>query len=688
MIQNKPEILAPVGNAEMLVAAVRSGADAVYLGLDSFNARRNAENFTVDSLEEAVAFCHIRGVKVYLTLNIIIRDDEMRSAISQTVRAARAGIDGIITADIGFASAVHKVLPDLAIHASTQMTVHSPSALKPLREMGFSRVVVSREMSKTELEEFCKEAGNENIEVEVFVHGALCMSMSGQCLLSAMLGGRSGNRGLCAGPCRLPFAAENGNGYDLSLKDLSLIPYLSELKDMGVSSFKIEGRMKRPEYVAAAVYSCRQMLDKGFVDEDIADALEKVFSRSGFTDGYYKGRLGKDMFGIRTKEDVTSSDSVFARIHQLYRTERQSVSLVAEAKVKRGEPLRFTVSDGVNTAFAEGGIPEEAIKRPTDLDTVREQLSKTGGTPYFIKELDTEVEDGLSVRMSELNSLRREALEEIGRLRAAKSEITVNEETGYRTDKAKKDEQKLKTYCRIDNIAQLTEAVLGCELVILPMDADLDKIPSGIKTAFAVELPRGISNERHVKARLKAFRQRGIELAFCSTLAAAELARGEGFRVAADFGFNTYNSYSADYHRERGAEAVVMSPEMKLNEAKAISSDIEKGIISYGRLPLMLTRNCPIKNGASCAECKRGKGLVDRKRVEFPVRCSGGYSELLNSRVIWLADRQDELLGLDFQILYFTDETADRVLEVIEAYKNKKAPDCDYTRGLYFRGVE
>ena len=679
------EILAPVGNTEMLVAAVRSGADAVYRGLDGFNARRNAENFTEEQLEEAVEFCHIRGVKVYLTLNIIIRDDEMQSALSQTIKAARAGIDGIITADIGFASAIHKILPDLAIHASTQMTVHSPSALKPLSKMGFSRVVVSREMSKTELEEFCKEARNENIEVEVFVHGALCMSMSGQCLLSAILGGRSGNRGLCAGPCRLPFAAEKGSGYDLSLKDLSLIPYLLELKDMGVSSFKIEGRMKRPEYVAAAVYSCRQMRDKGFVDEDIADGLEKVFSRSGFTDGYYKNELGRGMFGIRTKEDVASSDTVFARIHQLYRTERQSVEIFVKVTVKTGELICLEVSDGEKTVTVKGNRPEEAIKRPIDVDTVREQLSKTGGTPYFIKEFEAEVEDGLSVRMSELNSLRREALEGLSRLRAAKGDIVINDEVGIKKDTARKDKPRLKTYCRVESISQLTGTV---DMFILSFDIDPDKIPNDIDIMIAVELPRGISNEKAIKARLKAFRQRGIELAFCSTLAAAELARGEGFRIVADYGFNTYNSYSADYHRERGAEAVVLSPEMKLNEAKAISTDIEKGIISYGRLPLMLTRNCPVKNGISCAECKRGKGLVDRKSVEFPIRCSGGYSELLNSRVIWLADRQDELSGLDFQILYFTDEAADRVLEVIEAYKDKKAPDCDYTRGLYFRGVE
>lgn len=681
----KPEVLSPVGNAEMLTAAVRCGADAVYLGLDSFNARRNAENFTTQSLKDAVEFCHICGVKVYLTLNIIISDGEMEDAVKKTVEAAKCGIDGVITADIGFVNTLHKVLPDLPIHASTQMTVHSPAAIKPLKEMGFSRVVVSREMSRTELIEFCTEAKAQNMEVEVFVHGALCMSMSGQCLLSAMLGGRSGNRGLCAGPCRLPFAAEKGNGYDLSLKDLSLIPYLNELKEMGVASLKIEGRMKRPEYVAAATAACRQMLDKGYVDEDINSALEKVFSRSGFTDGYYTGNLGPDMFGIRTKDDVTAADTVFSALHELYRNDRQSIPLYGSAEIKEYTPIKLTVSDNENTVTVFGDIPEKALNRPTNKATVFEKISKTGGTPYYLDTLSVELDEGLMLRAASLNALRREALEKLSILRAKLPEIIPDYSKLIRS-KEIRTEKPLKTVVRIDNPAQLTENVKKADLVVVPVDIDTEKIPEDAK--IAVELPRGISNEAYILKKLEAFKQKGITVAFCSTLAASELAKTVGFKRVSDFGFNIYNSAALNYHKSEGAVAAVLSPELLLSDAKHLCAEIPTGIISYGRLPLMLTRNCPVKNGLSCNECKRNSNLTDRKDTAFPVRCRNGYSELLNSKVIWLADRKDELSDLDFQILYFTDETSDRVDEVIAAYKNGTPPDCDFTRGLYYRGVE
>ena len=683
----KPEVLSPVGNTEMLTAAVRSGADAVYLGLDSFNARRNAENFTIDSLKEAVEFCHVRGVRVYLTLNIIISDAEMPSAIEQTVEAAKAGIDGVIAADIGFVTTLHKVLPSLPIHASTQMTVHSPAAIKSLKEIGFSRVVVSREMGRTELAKFCEEAKAQNMEVEVFVHGALCMSMSGQCFLSAMLGGRSGNRGLCAGPCRLPFAAEKGNGYDLSLKDLSLIPYLNELKEMGVSSLKIEGRMKRPEYVAAATTACRQMLDKGYVDEEINSALEKVFSRQGFTDGYYTEKLGRDMFGIRTKDDVTAADTVFARLHELYRNDRQSIALWGGAEIKEGKPITLTVNDGKNTATVFGEPPEKAINRPMDEAAVFEKLNKTGGTPYYFKSLSVDIEEGLMVRVSSLNALRRDALEKLSAMRSALPELTPDYSAlTFETALTDETEKIFKTFIRIDSLAQLTEKAKQSDLVILPIDVNAENLPEAGN--FAVELPRGISNEGYIQKRLNALKEKGITLAFCSTLAAAELARREGFKTVSDFGFNVYNSKSLEYHKEKGATAVVLSPEMLISDAKKLKKPLPTGIISYGRLPLMLTRNCPVRNGLSCNDCGRNSTLTDRKETEFPVRCRNGYSELLNSKVIWLADRKDEYQFLGFQILYFTDETPERVNEVITAYEKAASPDCDFTRGLYYRGAE
>ena len=669
----------------MLYAAVRSGADAVYLGLPSFNARRNAENFTLGNLGEVVSYCHIRGVKVYLTLNIALRDQELNNAIADTVKAAKLGVDGVITADIGFAKRLKSVLPNLPIHASTQMTVHSKSAIKSLKEMGFSRVVVSREMSKKELQEFCCEAKKHEIEVEVFVHGALCMSMSGQCLLSAMLGGRSGNRGLCAGPCRLPFSANDKEGYDLSLKDLSLIPYIKELSDMGVACLKIEGRMKRPEYVAAATAACRQMLDSGAVDDDLLSSLEKVFSRSGFTDGYYKGKLGKDMFGIRTKDDVVASDTAFAPLHELYRRERQSVTLSGQAKISQNTPISLTVSDGEHTVSVLGDIPETALSRSIDEQTVIEKLSKTGDTPYLFSTLVAQVEQGLMVRVSSLNNLRRTALEQLSILRGTPKKVYVVDYVSPKLE-TQTSFHKMKTVVRIDNLSQLTEKALSADLVVIPIDVDVSLLPE-TKTPLAIELPRGISNEEHIKDRLKLFAAKGVSTAFCSTLAATNIAKGEGFTTVADFGYNIYNSASLSYHEKKNV-AATLSPELLLSDVADLSHQMPLGIISYGRLPLMLSRNCPVKNKFSCLDCGRQGLLTDRKNTRFPIRCRNGYSELLNSKVIWLADRIEENAFLDYQVLYFTDEAPSRVDEVLQLYGENASPDCDFTRGLYYRGVE
>ncbi|MBP3390882.1 MAG: U32 family peptidase, partial [Clostridia bacterium] len=533
----RPEILAPVGNSEMLTAAVRSGADAVYLGLEDFNARRNAQNFTIESLKDAVAFCHVRGVKVYLTLNIMLKDTEIEAAVKQTVAAANCGIDGVITADIGYVALLRKVLPTLPVHASTQMTVHSPAAIKPLKDMGFSRVVVSREMSKTELQEFCNRAKEYDMEVEVFVHGALCMCMSGQCLLSALLGGRSGNRGLCAGPCRLPFSAVGGENYDLSLKDLSLVPYLNELKEMGVSSLKIEGRMKRPEYVAAATASCLQMLQQGGVDPKINSALSAVFSRSGFTDGYYTENLGKDMFGIRTKDDVTASDEAFSIIHELYRNERQSVKINGEISITENAPAGLTVTDGTNTATVYGDPPEKAINRPLDIEAIKERIEKTGSTPYYFEKLQINLGGGLTLRASSLNALRRNALDKLSALRAKTVEHTPDY-SHFKVLHSNKT-QGIKTYARIDNAAQLTPALNSCDMVIVPIDINLEELKE--YENIAVELPRGISNESYVLTRLLALKEKGITTAFCSTLAAGELAKTAGFNTVSHYGFNIFN---------------------------------------------------------------------------------------------------------------------------------------------------
>ena len=675
------EILSPVGNNEMLIAAVRSGADAVYFGAKDFSARRNAENFGSFELNDAIQYCHIRGVKAYLTLNILIKDDEFENAVALARDAYNFGIDGVIVQDLGLAAYLHQNLPELPLHASTQMSVHTPAALYLLKEMGFTQVVAAREMSFSDLKALCKTANELDMIVEVFVHGALCMSVSGQCLLSAYLGSRSGNRGLCAGPCRLPFKAENGTGYDLSLKDLSLVENITDLYNIGVRSFKIEGRMKRPEYVAAATKACKEALYSGVIDYELSKTLQNVFSRSGFTNGYLENKLGRDMFGIRTKEDVVSADRAFPVLHEIYRNELQSLAVDLKFTAKAGRETELTLTDGVNTVSVKGSVPDFAQNKAADADSVLKNLNKFGGTPYYLNNSEIILDDGLFLRASELNEIRRTAVELLSEKRGQSNrKISGLTYENNLTDSVHKNKPDL--YVRLENADQIPDDLSGISALILPLENDFPKIDS-IKCI--AEIPRGIISEQAIMNKLEKFKQNGVNAALCGNLSAVKIAKDCGFEIIADTGLNVYNSQSANVLANMGCSAAVLSNEMLLTDAVSLSSPIHKGIVSYGNIPLMLFKNCPIKNGKNCSECDKKGVLTDRKGIEFPVRCRMGYSELLNSVPVWLADKQ--IKNIDFQILYFTNETPNRVTEVIRAYKNQSEPDCKYTRGLFFRGV-
>ena len=678
------EVLSPVGNGEMLTAACRAGADAVYLGAKEFSARRNAENFDDDALKEAVKYCHIRGVRVYLTLNIQIKDIELSSAVDLARRAYNYGIDGVIIADLGLAAVLHQLIPKLPLHASTQMTVHTPAALEILKNAGFTRVVAAREMSREELKELCKRAKELDIEVEVFVHGALCMSVSGQCLLSAFLGSRSGNRGLCAGPCRLPFEAKGGTGYDLSLKDLSLLPHIKELCDMGVTSFKIEGRMKRPEYVAAATAACRFAVDNGAVPTEFLDTLKNVFSRSGFTDGYYENKLGRDMFGIRTKEDVTAADKAFPKIHELIRAERRTVKIKAEITVKKGLPVTLTLRDEKNRVTVKGEIPKTAQNRPITPESLKAGLDKFGSTPYILEEFSADCGEGLFVSAAELNAIRREAAELLDRKRGevrreeSRAEYTLLERDINNTTTPK-------IYARFEDISQIPNSLSGIDAVIFPLEKDFDINIDGVE--LIADIPRGIISEELIRKRLRVFKEKGFNTAVCGNLSALQIATEEGFKIMAGTGLNVLNSESAAAAYELGADHIILSNEITLKDASKLSSPIPTGIVAYGNIPLMLFKNCPLKNGRNCADCDKKGTITDRKNTEFPVRCRMGYSELLNSVPVWLADRGEDLMAVDFVLLYFTLESQNRALEVINAYKNGLSADTEYTRGLFYRGT-
>ena len=678
------EVLSPVGNGEMLVAACRAGADAVYLGAKEFSARRNAENFDDNELREAIRYCHIRGVKVYLTLNIQIKDSELSSAVDLARRAYNYGIDGVIIADLGLAAVLHKLIPNLHLHASTQMTVHTPAALKILKNAGFTRVVASREMSCEELKELCKRAQELDIEVEAFVHGALCMSVSGQCLLSAFLGSRSGNRGLCAGPCRLPFGAKGGTGYDLSLKDLSLLPHIKELCDMGVTSFKIEGRMKRPEYVAAATAACRFAVDNGYVTTEDFDTLRNVFSRSGFTDGYYVNRLGRDMFGIRTKEDVSAAADAFPKIHKLIRAERRTVKIKAEITVKEDMPITLTLDDKENAITVSGEIPKTAQNRPITPEALKANIDKFGSTPYILEKFSADCGDGLFVSAAELNAIRRDAVELLDKKRG---EVGYEESNARYTLSNCRENSKTapKIYARFEDISQIPKKLNDVDAVIFPLEKDFNINIGGAE--LIADIPRGIISEDLIRQRLRIFKEKGFKTAVCGNLSAVQIATEEGFRIIAGTGLNVLNHESAAAVSELGAGRVILSNEITLKDAKALYSPIPKGIVAYGNIPLMIFKNCPIKNGRSCTDCDKKGSITDRKNTEFPVRCRMGYSELLNSVPIWLADRGEDLKAVDFAVLYFTNEPPERIIEVIRAYKNGSRADTEYTRGLFYRGT-
>lgn len=683
MTKFAPEVLSPAGNMEMLCAAVRSGANAVYLGATDFSARRNAKNFSIEELKEAVEYCHIRGVKVYLTLNILIKQSEFAAALKLAENAHNAGVDGIIVQDLGLARILHEKIPTLPLHASTQVSVHSPSALPLLKSLGFCQVVAAREMSREALAEFCKKAKELEMVVEVFVHGALCMSVSGQCLLSSFLGARSGNRGLCAGPCRLPFKVAGGTGYDLSLKDLSLLDHVEDLIKIGVGSFKIEGRMKRPEYVAAATSALRQAVDNGFADRNICTLLEDVFSRQGFTDGYYKNRLGNDMFGIRTKEDVASANSAFPVLHELYRKERQGIALKIDVKISRNEPISLTLCDGEHSVTAYGDTPALAKAKPITKEDVTKSISKLGNTPYFAENVSVALDNGLFVPASALNTLRREACEELDKARADFSGEKVN--VTYNAPNYSHPSSKQKVYIRIETAEQLPDNLGSIDGIIFPLEADILAL-EGVSVPIIADIPRGVDNEEKIKERLSLFAQNGVKTALCGNISAVKIAKDLNFTVMADTFLNLSNSESLETARQLDVSSAVVSVEERLNDISALSSPIEKGIIAYGNLPLMLFKNCPLKNGGGCKACDKKGVITDRLGTEFPIRCRNGYSELLNSVPIWLADKQKEFKNLDFIILYFTREEKCEAERVISAYKTGAAPEGKHTKGLYFKG--
>ena len=666
-MNNKPEILAPAGSMESLIAAVRCGANAVYLGTKGINARRGATNFTFEELKQAVEYCHARDVKIYLALNILISDSERELAYKTVEAGLSLGVDAFIIQDLGLAKIIHSHFPTARMHASTQCSVNSPEGFKALEKMGFVRAVLPREMSLDEIKEIRQAT---DMELEMFVHGALCMCVSGQCYLSAMLGGRSGNRGLCAQPCRLGFSADASRSCDLSLKDLSLIKSINEIAQAGVVSLKIEGRMKRPEYVAAAVSSCKKAIDGEYSASD-ENTLKSVFSRTGFTDGYFTGER-KDMFGTRQKEDVVAAKDVLKELSHLYDNENPLVPIDIEFICKANHKAELTATALGKTVTVTGTVPEKAINKPMTEESVKTRLAKFGNTQFYLNNITIDLDDGLILPASVINSMRREAVEMLDKV-----EIKPFTQMPYKAEKYKEKDCTPYYTARFLNPDSIPDKHPFKRIFIPIWSSDEDFVDN----RAGVEVPRGLFGmEEKLTKRLEHLKKIGVRKALCSNLGAYSLAQKMGFEVYGDFGLNIFNSESAQLFN-----SPILSFEATLEQTNRIGAK-DTGIIGYGYLPLMLTRNCPIKNHLGCSRCT-GK-LTDRKGFEFKVKCSPyPCVEVLNPVPVYMGDRQKEI-KTDFIHFYFTDESKNQVEQIINLFKTGGQFDGKYTRGLTYRGVE
>ena len=689
---SKIEILAPVGNEEMLRAAVFSGADAVYLGFSGFNARTSANNFNADTLKDAVTFCHARGVAVHVALNTTVYGGEL-PALEQAIRAvAASGADAVICQDLAVATLIGKIAPQLPRHGSTQMSVHSLQGALELKELGFTRVVLARELSMPEVEHITKHCG---IETECFVHGALCMCVSGQCYMSAFLGGRSGNRGSCAGPCRLPFEAnalpegKPGRLHHLSLKDNSVIDKLDKLQALGVASAKIEGRLRTPEYVAAAVSACLAGREGRAYDRDL---LKNAFSRSGFTSGYLDGKIDGTMFGVRSEADAEQTKKTLPMLRELYRRERSRVPVKMKLEIEEGgEKLTVTDADG-SKAFAYGDAePQPARTDPTE--SLHRSLAKTGGTPFAVEDQDIAVEmDGgpWFIPGSAVNELRREALDALLKKREVLRPWPTTEEhvpalplrtlPPHRTLRA-----------RFESWEQVPERALdGIEYLILPI-AQADRVPREWRAKTLLELPRIMFGrlEEDTARRIAATQDAGFAGYEVSNIAHLRLCRG--LPMSGSFGLNITNQLAAQFYADNGLGSMLILPEVKDSDISTIAPThngrpVPTGVLVYGHMPLMITRACPLQNIHDCAHCDKTGELTDRKAKKFPVRCGLGVRTIYNPVPIYMGDKPGALT-VDYGVAYFTLENREEAAKILEMIRTHAPFEGDFTRGLYFKGT-
>ena len=692
------ELLSPAGSPEGVIAAVQNGADAVYMGMGAFNARRGAKNFTDEEFVKAVRYCHVRGCKVYVTLNTLVNDREMRDAVAAAKLASDAGADARIVQDLGMSYAIRCALPDIPLHASTQMSLHNLAGVEAAAEMGITRAVLARELSFEQIRFITKNA---SIETEVFVHGALCFCHSGQCYMSALIGRRSGNRGLCAQPCRLQYSLGGRmDDHPLSLKDNCLVDQIRRLEEAGVASLKIEGRMKRPEYtgIVTGVYA-KAIREQRNPDKEEMELLEKTFSRQGFTQGYFIGDK-LDMFGVRSEPDK-DADKIFAAARKQYAEgEMRRVPVHFYTVLEKGEHIKaIAFDDDGHKAIATGPVPERAKRQGLTEQYLTEQMFKTGGTPYNCIENKAKAEPGLYLPASEINELRRKLIAQLSAEREkAPGRRTLRIPSPPVNVPAISDPARI---YQVRTAEQLTPelAELKPDYIYFPAMELAENfnplrpfIDNGARPVAV--MPRVITDDqsREVYAALEKLFDYGVNEALTGNLGHVFIARQAGMKVRGDFGLNAFNSYTLRVLQDAGFISATASFELRLAQIKAMAKPVDTELIIYGRLPLMVSDQCIIRQSAGRCNCQTPGQLSDRMGSVFPVVKEFGCRNVIyNAHKLYLADKRDDLyaLGLWGLRMLFTTESPRECVEVAKGYLGL----TDYkpnvlTRGLYYRGVD
>ena len=682
------ELLAPAGKWEALVAAVQNGADAVYLGEQSFSARKNAANFTWEEIGEAARYCHVRGVRVYLALNTLIAENELKMFEQSVKKASNAGVDALIIQDLGAAEIARSVCPDMPIHASTQMTASNLWDVKALMEKGFRRIVLSRELSEKEIRHIYD---NTNAELEAFSHGALCISFSGKCLMSSFIGGRSGNRGMCAQPCRQCYVSGSKKGYLLSPRDLCLADDLEKMYSAGVRSFKIEGRMKSPEYVATVTGIYRKYLDSfAPLSGEDEKKLEKIFVRGdGFTKAYFAGKNTPEIMNYSISNDNLSSradEEVLKEARASFREglENKKIPVTAVLEIRYGKNSSLTLSDGNFTVTAAGAQGEQAQKIALSPERAEEQIGKMGQTPFKLQHFEFIADEGITLPISELNSLRRETALLLQNRRAE----TVIRQTHSFVYPAEKQMRNKKPYIAVQiRTEEQFKAAKEADRVLVPISLWDKIIPD--KRCFVL-LPEVVLDEKKIEKKLKAIPSfYGV---YASTLGMVSLAKKQGRRVYADLGMNIYNSVSADCLK-KDCDGITLSVELSLGDIKAITrkTELPCEISCYGYQRVMTSRACLIRGITGKCDCTAPISITDKTGAQFTILGDeeSHLNTVLNSRPTFMADKMKDVYksGVDGVRLVFTTESKKEAEDVISMYSGKKEvikPKL-YTRGYMLK---